>query len=407
VSGAVDRNHFNVRQRSRGPLGLGSTVLVLLTDEVSHLLVRGQLNTLVEDGFVVHVGCRRREPETREPAPFDNGVTVHHLPFVREPSPASDLRALRATIALIRSLRPHIVSASTPKAGLLGMIAAWWCRVPVRVHVMRGLRSETMSGWRRRLYRLTEKVSVRCAHHVLVNSHSLKAVAHSNGVLRRGEGEVLGCGSGNGVDLERFRPDALELQAEARAQLGVTPQSFVVGFVGRLTVDKGIADLVDAMAMLNRDDVRLLLVGPFEDGDPLPLSVRRRIADDPRIVHVEWLDDPRLAYAAMDVLGFASAREGLPNVVLEAQACGVPVVGYAATGTVDAVREGHTGLLVPVGDVTALSESIQLLLDDRDRLGAMGRAAHEWVRSSFDRRVIAQELANKYRSWLSQAGYST
>jgi hypothetical protein len=103
-------------------------------------------------------------------------VTVEHLPFVREPSPLADLRALWATIRLIRRLRPAIVNASTPKAGLLGMLAAWLCRVPVRVYVVRGFRFETATGWRRRLFRSLEWVAIRCANHVVFNSRSLMAV---------------------------------------------------------------------------------------------------------------------------------------------------------------------------------------------------------------------------------------
>ncbi len=99
----------------------------------------------------------------------------------------------------------------------------------------------------------------------------------------------------------------------------------------------------------------LLLVGQFEDGDPVPDAVRATIEGDKRIVTVPWLDHTGIAYRAMDVLAFPSYREGLPNVPLEAQLCGVPVVGYAATGTVDAVAPGSG--LVTVGDVTALGRT--------------------------------------------------
>ena len=116
----------------------------------------------------------------------------------------------------------------------------------------------------------------------------------------------------------------------------------VVGFVGRFTRDKGIADLIGAFTstLRERGDVWLLLVGQFEDGDPVPPDVRRTIESDDRIVTVPWLADTGVAYRAMDVLAFPSYREGLPNVPLEAQLCGVPVVAYAATGTVDAVAAG-------------------------------------------------------------------
>ncbi len=370
-----------------------SRLLYLLTDEMSSVLVRGQLGYLAEHGFDVSVGTRRHDPRSRgTSAPFDPPVTVEHLPFVREPHVVADVRALVATARLIRRLRPDTVNASTPKAGLLGMLAARACRVPVRIYVIRGLRFETERGWRRRLLRGTERFAARCATTVVANSESLLAVAEREGVIDCGRGIVIGAGSGNGIDAARFADAVLPSPAAARTQLGLPVDAAVVGFVGRFTADKGLADLVVAHRELlaSNVDVWLLLVGRFEPGDPLPDETRRAIESGHRTVIVPWLDDPALAYRAMDVLAFPSRREGLPNVALEAQCCGVPVVGYAATGTVDAVvttsaddRRPATGVLVDVGDVAALTSNIAALLADADRRTALGRAGRRWVGDTF------------------------
>ena len=255
-----------------------TSVLYLLTDEISSVLVRGQLGYLVEAGFDVTVATRLSDPAQPDPSgdKWDAGVTVEHLPFVREPSPVADLRALWATIRLIRRLRPTIVNASTPKAGLLGMLAAWLCRVPVRVYVVRGFRFETATGWRRRLFRSLEWVAIRCANHVMFNSRSLMAVGEREGLIEPGRGEVIGGGSGNGIDVARFADDVLPTRDEAREQFGLPADATVVGFVGRFTRDKGIADLIEVFTstLRERPDVWLLLVGQFEDGDPVPPAVR-------------------------------------------------------------------------------------------------------------------------------------
>jgi glycosyltransferase involved in cell wall biosynthesis len=334
---------------------------------------------------------------------WDHGVAVEHLPFVREPSPIADLRVLGATIGLIRRVRPAIVNASTPKAGLLGMLAARVCRVPVRVYVVRGLRFETAAGWRRRLFRRSEWVAMRCANHVVFNSRSLLAVAERERLVPAGRAEVIGGGSGNGIDVARFGPDVLPARSDARRDLGLPPDARVVGFVGRFTRDKGIADLIDGFrSMLSeRADVWLLLVGQFEQGDPVSADVRRVIESNDRIVIVPWLADPGVAYRAMDVLAFPSYREGLPNVPLEAQLCGVPVVAYAATGTVDAVGDGVGGVLVPVGAVEALAAALAELLDDPVRRQAIGDRGSEWVVERFDQRSLWNRLVDRYRSWLS------
>jgi glycosyltransferase involved in cell wall biosynthesis len=377
-------------------------VLYLLTDEISSVLVRGQLGHLVDHGFDVTVAARLNDPANGSTR-FDAGVAVVHVPFVREPSPVADLRCLWATIRLMRRVRPQVVNASTPKAGLLGSLAAWICRVPVRVYQVRGFRFETAHGWRRRVYRSSERLAIRCANHVVFNSRSLQVLAEDERLIRRGRGQLIGSGSGNGIDVERFADAALPTRAAARARLGLPADASVVGFVGRFTSDKGIADLVEAFQRLAQDrtGLRLLLVGQFEDGDPVPPETRRPIEHDDRIVTVPWLDHTGVAYRAMDVMAFPSYREGFPNVPLEAQLCGVPVAGYAATGTVDAVLRVEPSTLVPVADRPALAAAVGRLIDDPALAADVGRLANEWVRSTFDARDHWRAVTGLYESWLA------
>lgn len=374
-------------------------VLYAITDPISTLLLRGQLRYLAEHGFDVHIVCsagKQADDFARA-----EGVTLHRLAMAREPSPRADLGALIALVRLVRRLKPAIVNASTPKAGLLGTLAARIGRVSVRTYVVRGLRFEADTGRRRAILRVLERLAIANATHVIFNSRSLRAVAEAEHVVRAGRGVVLGGGSGNGVDVGRFI--GADRQAARRA-LGIRAEEQVVGFVGRLTRDKGIVDLLAAFDTLatTRPLLRLLLVGDFEDGDPLGADVRERVHTDPRITAPGWIDDPAQTYAAMDLLAFPSYREGLPNVPLEAQASLVPVAAYAATGTVDAILDGTTGSLVPVGDVAALSTAIGALLDDPDRRSVMAEAGRHWVTESFAPQRIWADLADLYATSLQQ-----
>ncbi len=381
------------------------TILYLVTSDVSSVFLRGQLAHLIEHGFRVVVGTRfeHGDPADR----LDLGVDTIDLPFVRQPTPLGDLRALWATFRAIRRLRPDVVNSSTPKAGLLGTLAATAARVPVRVYVVRGLRFETATGRGRRALIALERLTARLATHVVFNSASSRAVAEAEGVLRPGRGRVLGGGSGNGIDISRFA--VLPSRRSARATLGLPnvaetdPRDTVIGFVGRLTKDKGIGDLVEVFSELTTraSRLRLLVVGSFEGGDALDDATRRIIDEHPRIHHLGWTDDVATIYRAIDVLAFPSYREGLPNAPLEAQLCGTPVVGYAATGTVDAVRHGVTGLLAPVGDREALTAALATLVDDPERAGELGAAGREWVAASFRREVIWAALLELYRSALA------
>ncbi len=379
-------------------------VLYLLTAPISKVLVVGQLDAVDRAGFdvFVGVGC-----DGTTVAAATNGwgdaVTGRFVPFRRQPAPIADLRALFATIRLIRELDPRIVNASTPKAGLLGMLAARWCRVPVRIYQIRGLRFETTAGWRRRALIWLERGAARCATHVIVNSPSARVLAEHERIGKKRELVVIGAGSSNGIDLARYAEATPGSRAAARSALGLPPGGPVIGFIGRLTHDKGIADVLDVFESISitRNDVHLLLVGDFEVGDPVGGDAQQRVGRRTDITHLPWASDTSTIYPALDLLVFASAREGLPNVPLQAQAAAVPVVAYAATGTIDAVGDGVTGILVPRGDRTALAGAVADLLDDPVRRRHLGEAGPEWVRARFDQAPFWAQLTGLYREWLS------
>lgn len=385
-----------------GPTPAPPRVLYLLTAEISSVLVRGQLDWLTSHGFDVHVGAELGDGTSVHR--WDASATLHEVPYTRRISPLHDLRALVTTIRLIRQLRPDIVNASTPKAGLLGMLAARACRVPVRVYVLRGLRFETTDGFTRLLLTRLERVTEWCATNVLTNSPSAVRVAVEAGVGRRREIQLIGAGSSNGVDLEHFMPASAADRVTARSSLGVPADARVVGFIGRLTRDKGITDVLHAFDVLREDrvDVHLLLVGDHEPGDPVGDEVERQLSDRSDITHIPWVTDTAVIFPAIDVLVFASAREGLPNVPLQAQAAGVPVVAYAATGTVDAVEHGVGGLLVPLGDRSALAGAVATLIDATGLRQALGAAGPGWVRDRFEQQQFWQQLTDNYRSWIGR-----
>jgi glycosyltransferase involved in cell wall biosynthesis len=358
-------------------------MLFLITAEISRIFLRGQLTYMVERGFDVHIGTRF---DTWPPENMDRMVVAHNVPFVRHPSLVADLRALWQTWLLVGKLRPAIVHAGTPKASLLGMLASRLRRVPVRVYSIHGLRYETSTGIMRRILVATERVTCACATHVIADSSSIRRRALADRLTTADKVVVVGSGSANGVDTTRFA--SLPNATVSRRLLGCQPNNVIVGFVGRLTRDKGINDLVDVFQRLIEviPTARLLLVGPLEESDSVEPRTAEAINNSPMITHVAWMDDVRVAYACMDVCAFPSYREGLPNVPLEAQSAGVPIVAYAATGTLDAIHP--EGVLVPVGDRAALQAELETMLSDTARSAYLGSAAQGWVRQEFDQGVV-------------------
>lgn len=374
-------------------------VIVLgVTVDLSLRLMAGFPAYLVSRGWEVHVVC---SPSAALDALAEvDGVTVHPLPMRRDPAPFADLRSLVAWIRLLRRVRPDVVSTGTPKAGLLGMLAARLTRVPSRVYLLRGLRLETATGLGRRILTLLERLSISSAQVTIAVSRSLAARAVE---LRLGRPErfvVLGDGSSNGVDveaIERLSQDAGERSA-LRAQLGLDDRP-VVGFVGRLTEDKGVAVLGDALRQLRSrgTDVQLLLVGAAESGGEDPLG-----AAGATVVRTGFVTDPERYYAAMDLLCLPTFREGFPNVVLEAAAAGIPTVTTDATGAVDSVVDGETGLVVPVRDATALADAIGRLSAEPELRARLGAAARVRARERFARPVVWAAQEEFYRSVLGE-----
>lgn len=338
------------------------------------------------------------------------GVRSHALGMNRLVTPRADVLALLGWIRLLLRERPLITNVSTPKAGLLAGIAACLTGVPIRIYVLRGLRAEGAGGWRQALLYAMEWCACRSAHRVVCVSPSLQREAVRHNLVQAGKTIVVGSGSSNGVDTGRFGqardPDQV---AALRRELGLAPGGVVIGYVGRWSSDKGIEELLTAFGalMARGQDVRLLLVGGLDPSDPLPAAVVERIASNADVVCAGQVSDSAPYYALMDVLALPSHREGLPNVALEAAAAGLPVVSTTATGAVDAVRDGTTGLTVPVNDPAALADALALLVDDPDLRIGMGKRGAAWVRTNFDGPLVWQGLCDLYDEMAAQTVTST
>jgi len=367
-------------------------------------LLAGQLKATRDGGFdVTVVSSPGRDLAT---VASREGVATVPVAMQREISPVADTVALARLIALFRRNKPHVVNAGTPKAGLLGMVAARVARVPVRVYTLRGLRLETTRGVARRTLAATERVAAGCSNRTVCVSDSLRRRWLE---LKLGESAktiVLGSGSSNGVDVERFRSRSRSEAAVVRSRLGIGAGAPVIGFVGRFTRDKGVGELLAALDVIvsRFPEARVLMLGDFEKGDPVPTEVRRRLESDPRVVRPGFVGDTAEYYAAMDVLAFPSHREGFPNAPLEAAASAVPVVGFAATGTVDAVVDGVTGSLVPIGDVRGLADACSAYLANPDLRARHGVAGRERAVREFRQELVWQRWIDFYRALLAERG---
>ncbi|MFC4139915.1 MULTISPECIES: glycosyltransferase family 4 protein [unclassified Microbacterium] len=359
--------------------------------------LRGYIDYLVADGWQVALICSNG-PGVAEMAKAA-GARYFPLEMNRDPSPLKDMASLLSAFALLRRLRPDAVVYATPKAALIGALASYIAGVPQRVYEVWGLRLETSRGLARRLFAVFEKLTVDLSTRVIANSRSLAERMRDLGVAGRAPVLVLGAGSSHGVDTERFSARAsMPLLDETLSRELAESDAPIVGFVGRLNPDKGIDVLTEAIKLCVDRGVSLqvLIVGRADGAAVTPLV---RAGQGKAVVHIAgFVTDPRACFKAMDILVLPSRREGFPNVVLEAAGMEVPAIVSDATGSIDSVVHGVTGIVTPTGDSGALADAIIRLVDDTGLRRSMGQAARLRAVNEFQPRQVWAAHSDAWRA---------
>jgi glycosyltransferase involved in cell wall biosynthesis len=382
-------------------------LLHITTVSETFAFFRGQIAYMKARGYDIHAlaspGEWVEKISDREKIPF------HTVTMPRRITPLKDIVAIWQIWQQICTIKPHIVHSHTPKGGLLGTIAAWLARVPVRIYHIRGLPMMTATGYKRILLLWSEKVSCLLAHQVICVSHSIREVAINEGLCPKEKITVLLRGSSNGVDTcGRFNPANLEphTRRDVRQEYGIPDDAIVVGFVGRIVRDKGVEELVAAWQILRAEfpNLHLLLVGYFEPQDPISAKAKEILQTDTRIHMTGGKDHTPPLYAAMDVFTLPTYREGFPNVPLEAAAMGLPVVATKIPGCIDAVQDGVTGTLVPSHNGSALAQGIRNYLVNSQLRQQHGLAGRDRALREFRQEDIWQALDQEYVQILTSKG---
>lgn len=357
------------------------------------VLLQGQLRMLSEHYEVVGVsspGDDLQKVAQRE------GIRTIAIPMERKISLFKDLVSLFRLIRLFHREKPWMVHSITPKAGLLGMMAAWICRVPVRVHLFTGLVFPTETGLKQKVLITTDRITCACATQVVPEGKGVKKNLEQFHITSKPL-RIIGNGNINGIDLTVYTRTA---DVEEKAQVYRKKDTVTFCFVGRLVRDKGINELVTAFQQLHETnpDIRLLLVGSFEDQlDPVLPETKQAIEQHPAIEWVGWQNDIRPFLAASDVFVFPSYREGFPNVVLQAGAMGLPSIVTNINGCNEIIQEGVNGILIPSHNQLALLEAMKRFLDASLRK-TLGEQARPQIANRYERKALWKELLSFYRS---------
>lgn len=333
------------------------------------------------------------------------GVGFKMIPLTRKISPFKDLIALWKMYWFLKRERPAIVHTHTPKAGIIGMLAAYLAGVPNRLHTVAGLPLMEATGAKRRLLNAVEKWTYACATKVYPNSYGLKDFILKQGFAKADKVAVIGEGSSNGINTDYFDPKLFPaaVQEQVRARLNIPKDDFLFVFVGRLVTDKGINELVQAFNALSKEhhNIGLVLVGPEEpELDPLLPESRELIKTHQKIYTTGYQQDVRPYLAFAQALVFPSYREGFPNVVLQAGAMGLPAIVSDINGCNEIIKHQENGLVIPVKNTQAITKAMDELLTDRQLFSHMRSQARKTITSHYQRQVIWDKILQQYRTML-------
>ena len=325
-------------------------------------------------------------------------IAQKDISIPRQISVLSDLKALVKLISFMSGSGFDAVISVTPKAGLLSMLSAFFCRVPVRLHWFTGQVWATRKGFMRKLLKTCDLITARSASHLLADSDTQRQFMLAEGIACDSKLKIIHKGSISGVNLSRFAINQ-EARTDVRSSLGISDRILLFLFLGRLNRDKGVPELVEAFSSLAQElpNIRLAIVGPDEQNlmPELEILAKQQLS---KIYFQGFTDKPENFFAAADVFVLPSHREGFGTSVIEAAALGVPCIGSRIYGLEDAIDHGVTGVLFPCGKVDDLKKVMQeMALSDADRL-QMGEAAKQRVEKDFDAVVITREFINYLRS---------
>ena len=371
------------------------------------VLLKGQLRFMASNGFDVK-GVSSEGEELRE-IHENEGIVMEAINMSRKITPFQDLKSLWEMWNFLRKEKPQIVHTHTPKAGIIGMLAARLAGVPHRLHTVAGLPLMEATGIKRKILNFVEKLTYSSATRVYPNSKGLYDFILQNNFTQSNKLKIIANGSSNGINTAFFSPAQVsEIEKVAlREKLNIQPDDFVFVFVGRIVSDKGINELIKAFSQLQTAEnneqigIKLLLVGGLEsDLDPLNPETLAEINQNRDIISVGFQQDVRPFFAISDVLAFPSYREGFPNVVMQAGAMGLPSIVSDINGCNEIIVEGENGLIIPPKNVEKLKEKMLTLARDKNLYIKLKENSRRMIENRYEQSVVWKALLEEYEGLL-------
>ena len=373
-------------------------------------LLRGQLYFLNKYYEVVAVSGA--DDDLAQVSSREKVATID-VSMQRKISLLNDIQSLFRLYRLFKKEKPLIVHSITPKAGLLSMAAAYFAKVPIRIHTFTGLIFPTKSGFMQKLLIAMDKLICKFSTNIYPEGLGVKKDLLSFDITNKPL-KILANGNVNGIDTTFYNSENFsEYQNSVlRNTLGINVNDFIFIFVGRLVGDKGINELISAFSKLQLENettrrsfqqnegraIKLILVGALEtEFDPLRNSTLQKMEKDPNVISVGFQKDIRPYMAISHCLVFPSFREGFPNVVLQAGAMGLPSIVTNINGCNEIIEDGQNGTIIRVKNVDDLFNAMKSMFSDLNFLKRLQQNARSMIVSRYKQQLVWDAILEEYR----------
>ena len=323
---------------------------------------------------------------------------IKNIRIYRNISVFQDLKALLSLVHYLKKMQFDAVHSVTPKAGLIGVMAAKIAKVPIRIYTFTGQVWFTKKGLLKYLLKNIDRFIVYCATHVLVDGESQRQFLIENAIIQENNFKLWDKPAVSCVDTDKFtRNDTI--RATNREELNLSNE-VVFLFLGRMNVDKGVLDLAQAFLELNEryPNTKLVFVGPDEENLQ---SKIQEICNIQSVIFYGATSKPEEVLQLADVFCMPSYREGFCASIIEASSLEIPVICSDTYGLMGTIVDDVTGLRHKVADVTSILEQMDNMMVNPDLRKELGMNGRKYVLNNFSAKSFSKDWINFYKKILA------
>ena len=313
------------------------------------------------------------------PVPMERGISI------------SGIKSMMQMKKIFVKEKFDLIQYSTPNASLYAALAGKLAGIPVRLYCQWGMVYVGFEGIKRQVFKAIEKIVCKLSTWIEPDSVSNLNFAHEENLYPQTKGSVIWNGSACGINLEKFDiSQKIKYRKDIREKYNFPEDSFVYGFVGRITKDKGINELLAAFKQIyeSNSNVYLMIVGTTEKDDTVDESLFLWSKKCEHVIYTGFTDIVEQYLSAMDTYILPSYREGFGMGVVEAEAMGVPVIVTSIPGPVDAMKENETGIVVKKGSIKELLRAMKKLYEDKHIRKEYSSNAYDFAINNFEQKKL-------------------